>query len=94
MSVYVDKSAHAFGRMVMCHMIADTPAELIAMANRIGVALKWFQADASVPHFDIAKSKKALAIEAGAIELDRRPYVDVMKRVRLTWPQERGRWLL
>lgn len=94
MGVYVDKSAHGFGRMVMCHMIADTPAELRAMAERIGVALKWFQANASTPHFDIAKGKRALAIAAGAIELERRAFVDAMKRIRQTWPHDRGRWLL
>ena len=88
MSVYVDKSANGFGRMVMCHMIADTPGELLAMANQIGVSLKWFQDRASMPHFDIAKSKKALAISAGSIELDRKPFVDAMKRIRAKWPVE------
>ena len=78
----------------MCHMIADSPAELIEMANRIGVALKWFQHSASVPHFDIAKSKKALALASGAVELDRRPFVEAMKRIRQTWPTRNGRWLL
>lgn len=94
MSVYVDKSTNGFGRMVMCHMIADTPPELLSMAVRIGVDPKWFQANASTPHFDIAKSKKALAIAAGAIELDRRPFVDVMKRIRQTWPHENRQWVI
>lgn len=95
MPVYVDKSENGFGRMVMCHMIADTPAELTAMALRIGVALRWFQYRSSTPHFDIAKSKKALAIAAGAIELERRPFVDAMRRIRATWPRrEDGCWLL
>lgn len=95
MSVYVDKSTNSFGRMVMCHMIADTPAELVAMAGKIGVARKWFQAFASAPHFDIAKSKRALAVEAGAIELDRREFVDAFKRIRSTWPVIPGKgWQL
>lgn len=68
MSVYVDASLYGYGRMVMCHMIADTPDELHAMADRIGVARRWFQAPpkASFWHYDIAKSKRALAVEAGA----------------------------
>jgi hypothetical protein len=94
MSVYVDKAANAFGRMLMCHMIADTPWELQAMALKIGVDTKWFQANSSTPHFDISKSKKALAIAHGALELDRRAFVDVMKRIRQTWPHEGGKWLL
>ena len=93
MSVYVDKSANGFGRMIMCHMIADTPEELRAMAVKIGVRLKWFQERASMPHFDICKSKKALALAAGAIELDMRSFVAAMKRIRPTWPRHSdGRW--
>jgi hypothetical protein len=75
-------------------MIADTPEELRAMAEEIGVALKWFQATASVPHFDIAKSKRALAIAAGAIEVDRKEFVGAMKRIRASWPVSNGLWLL
>lgn len=94
MSVYVDTAANAFGRMIMCHMIADTPAELRAMAEKIGVQVKWFQARSSTPHFDVAKSKREIAIANGAQVLDRRAFVDVMRRIRQTWPHDRGVWLL
>ncbi len=87
MSVYVDASLYGYGRMVMCHMIADTPDELHAMADRIGVARRWFQdpmtmAKVSFPHYDIAKSKRALAVEGGAIECDRNAFVAAMRRIR------------
>lgn len=73
MSVYVDDMRAPFGRMIMCHLWADTSAELFAMADAIGVARKWFQCPpkASWEHFDIALSKRALAVERGAIETDR-----------------------
>lgn len=67
MSVYVDDMRARVGRMIMCHMIADTKAELHAMARRIGVARYWYQGD----HYDICRSKRARAVRAGAIELTR-----------------------
>ena len=67
MSVYVDDMRAAYGRMVMCHMIGDTPAELHAMADKIGIARRWYQGD----HYDICLSKRALAVSNGAIELTR-----------------------
>ena len=84
MSVYVDKSLYGYGRMVMCHMIADTPDELHAMADAIGVARRWFQQPpkASFWHYDIAKSKRALAVAAGAIECDRNAFVAAVRRIR------------
>lgn len=81
MAVYVDSMEAAFGNMVMCHMWADTDDELLAMADKIGVARKWIQGhptlshgkhrNASWVHFDIAKSKRALAVRNGAIPTDR-----------------------
>lgn len=69
MTVYVDDMRANFGRMVMCHMIADTDDELHQMADRIGVARKWFQQKPSGDHYDIALSKRALAISFGAAEI-------------------------
>lgn len=75
MTVYVDNAAHSFGRMIMCHMVSPDLDELHAMADRIGVARKWFQdprtMNVSAPHYDIAKSKRALAVAAGAVEVNR-----------------------
>jgi len=72
-TVYVDNMRAPFGRMLMCHMIADSTEELLAMADRIGVARRWLQ-HAGTPHehFDIALSKRALAVVAGAVEIDLR----------------------
>lgn len=43
MPVFVDTMRHPFGRMIMCHMFADTDAELHEMARRIGIARRWHQ---------------------------------------------------
>lgn len=84
MSVYVDRAIWNYGRMTMCHMIADSPEELHAMADCIGVARRWFQQPpkASFWHYDIAKSKRALAVAAGAIECDRNAFVEALRRIR------------
>ncbi|MER9697686.1 MULTISPECIES: DUF4031 domain-containing protein [unclassified Mesorhizobium] len=81
MAVYVDNMQAPFGNMVMCHMWADTADELLAMVDKIGVQRKWIQGhptlsfgkhrNASWVHFDIAMTKRALAVKAGAIETDR-----------------------
>lgn len=87
MAVYVDPAVNPFGRMIMCHMWADTEAELMAMVDTIGVARKWVQRPpkASLLHFDIAKSKRVLAVAAGAIETDR--YGTVLHTARLNGDQ-------
>lgn len=70
MSVYVDNMRAPFGRMKMCHMFADSTGELVAMADAIGVARKWIQfPGTSREHFDVALSKRALAIANGAREV-------------------------
>jgi len=85
--VYVDAAAHPFGRMVMCHMFSPDLDALHAMADRIGVARRWFQdprtmPKVSWPHYDIAKSKRALAVAAGAVEVDRYQMVAVAAIVK------------
>lgn len=78
MTVYVDGSRNRLGRMVMSHMVADTDAELVAMADRIGVARRWHQGD----HFDICQAKRVRAILAGAIVISSREAVLVRRRYR------------
>ncbi len=87
MTVYVDDMRAAYGRMVMCHMIADTDDELHAMADAIGVARRWYQRD----HYDICLSKRRLAISAGAAEITRRELAGkVMARRRADFAAQRG----
>lgn len=75
MPVYVDDMYLApmgeFGRMKMCHMIADTREELDSMADKIGVARKWIQYPTNPHkiHYDIAMSKRALAVKYGAVPI-------------------------
>lgn len=75
MAVYIDDFNAPFGRMRMCHMVADTTEELLAMCDKIGVQKKWIQYPGTYnEHFDICLSKKKKAIEAGAIAWGMRDY--------------------
>lgn len=74
MAVYVDdmykNPVGEFGRMKMSHIIADSTKELLEMCDKIGVNKKWIQdAGTNMEHFDIAMSKRELAIKAGAIPI-------------------------
>lgn len=85
MAVYVDDMAAPYGRLIMFHMLADTDEELHAMADLIGVDRKWYQAPPKHPsHYDIAKSKRKLAVEAGAIEITWRQASAMNRQRRLT----------
>ena len=83
MTVYIDDMRAQYGRMVMCHMLADTDAELHAMAAKIGVARKWHQ-KAGTPHshYDICLSKRALAVNLGAVEIGRQGVADIIRKKR------------
>ncbi len=73
MSVYIDNMNAPYGRMKMCHMIADTTEELLAMADKIGISRKWLQKPGTYEeHFDVCTAKKKLAIEQGAQEITMR----------------------
>jgi hypothetical protein len=81
MTVYVDDVRHQFGRMVMCHMWADSLDELLSMADRIGVQRRWIQGHPTLSegrgrnadwlHFDVSVGAKAKALAAGAMLTDK-----------------------
>lgn len=88
MPVYVDDMHRSlmgrFGRMKMSHLLADTDDELLAMADRIGVARRWHQHPGTHrSHFDIAMSKREMAIAAGAVPITLRQTGLVSRHRRL-----------
>ena len=92
MPVYVDNAKNPYGRMLICHMLADTIGELLAMADEIGIARRHFQ-PWSHPHFDLSQSFRARAMAAGALAVDRRGLVTVKRaqKIRMkTDPVERA----
>lgn len=68
--VYIDNMNAPLGRMIMCHMIADSKEELLEMADKIGLNRKWIQKeDTHKEHFDISLTFKEKAIVLGAKEI-------------------------
>jgi hypothetical protein len=80
-AVYVDDAFRAgdWGRWSGGgHMQADTPAELHAMATRLGLRREWFQSKAGRPwhdHYDLTQGRRDQAIALGAIPVSRRETV-------------------
>jgi hypothetical protein len=82
MSVYVDELRDYGWRLgPSCHLIADTEDELHAFAARVGMKRSWFQNKSLAPHYDLVASRRAAAVRLGAIELERRAFVNVMRRI-------------
>ena len=76
MTVYIDDAFIPYGRMKMCHMVADSEEELHEMADKIGMKRKWFQ-EGKVPHYDVSKGKRELAIELGVTEITTKELVEM-----------------
>lgn len=73
MAVYVDDAKYPMGRMIMCHLIADTREELFAVVDALHVGRRHMQHRNSYrEHFDLCKSNRTKAIEMGAIEITSR----------------------
>jgi Protein of unknown function (DUF4031) len=70
MPVYVDDMEAPFRGMIMCHMLADTHEELMAMAALLRLDPAWLQHPGTPKeHFDISLGKKRLALARGALPI-------------------------
>ena len=82
MAVYVDNLCNwGWHRGPSCHMIADSVSELVAFAVSIGLRPEWFQPKSS-PHFDLTAESRRVAVLHGAVELDRRAFVQKLRQLR------------
>ena len=93
MSVYVDWLCNHGWRMrgkliQSCHLVADTPEELHAFAQSIGLKRKWAQGEDDprrALHYDLTPGKRAQAVRAGVEELTKVNLREVFERAGMKW---------
>jgi hypothetical protein len=80
--IYVDPLMHngwiMRGRAIAnCHRFTDEVEleKLHELAQKIGLKRDWFQNKPRLPHYDLTPTKRAAAIAAGAMPVDRRQAV-------------------
>lgn len=70
MTVYLDDAAILWRGKRWSHLYADSLAELLAFADRVGLRRSWLQnADGTkgLPHFDVTGSRRVACEQAGAV---------------------------
>ena len=81
---YVDDTRWPLGRVVMCHLIADSPGELERTADALGLLRSYIQHPGTwKEHLDVSRSKRALAVRLGAREITGREFVAMLRERRL-----------
>jgi len=73
MTIYVDDCIWPYRGTKYCHMMVgkdDDLQELHDFAASIGLKREWFQDKPRHPHYDLAPSKRALAVNNGATEVN------------------------
>lgn len=60
-----------------CHLFCDGDLqELHRFAMQIGIQRQWFQDAGDLPHYDLTRGKRDLAVSLGAVEADRKTTVE------------------
>lgn len=75
MTVYVDNVRIVWRGRQWCHLVADSLDELHRFAKSLGLKRAWFQAHASLPHYDVTIEIRSVALSLGAIAADRRTLI-------------------
>ncbi|MBY4804469.1 DUF4031 domain-containing protein [Burkholderia diffusa] len=83
MAVYVDNARIAWRGRRWCHLVADSLDELHGFAKSLGLKRGWFQAQASLPHYDVTVEVRDVALSRGAMQADRRTLVSRGRQLKL-----------
>lgn len=87
MTCYVDPLLHRGWKMrghfvKSAHLFTDAQdlAALHELAARIGMKRAWFQDHDRLPHYDLTASRRAQAVCLGAVEVDSRESVRILRK--------------
>lgn len=97
MTVYVDDCRIPYRQLLLCHMLADDEVALHDVAARIGIKREYHEGPPDhTSHYNIAQTKRALAVKAGAVEITRRQAAAMVRRRDVTGslghPDDALRW--
>lgn len=64
-----------------CHLFTDQVSldELHAFASLVGLKRAWFQDKPGRPHYDLTKSRRDVAVDAGAVEVPSRQAIHILR---------------
>ena len=83
MTIYVDHPIQTHRGKWWCHMIADGGVEeLHAFAQKIGLSRRGAHTLRKRPHYDLAPTFRAKAVQHGAIEVTSRDIIRILRGER------------
>ncbi|GEM_PF-774731 len=89
MTLYVDRAVWPWRDRLWAHLVSDSgPDELHRAANAVGKPRVSFQGD----HYDLHEEQRARALDLGAVAVDSREIVRVLRRTGQRLPPSRRRF--
>ena len=89
LAIYVDNVRIAWRGRHWCHLVADSLDELHQFAHALGLKRAWFQAHASLPHYDVTVEVRGIALILGAVAADRRTLISRGRQLKVELAEKR-----
>ena len=89
LAIYVDNVRILWRGRHWCHLVADSLDELHQFAHTLGLKRAWFQAHASLPHYDVTVEIRGIALIRGAVAADRRMLISRGRQLKLELAEKR-----
>ena len=80
--LYVDHARIPYGRMLMSHLMADTPEELREAAEQLGLSARIQRPGTEKEHLDVSETKRREALAMGARPVTGKELVNLVRAKR------------